>query len=141
MDIVNETLETAMNGRDKNDWTPVFVNVAPATLTILSRQVLENSLNMTEQYGELKSVTDCHLHWSFSELSSVCLKCAMKSSSVITLNLTLFCGNKSFYLRFTLIKSNLINLGALSYTHKRRTVLFAFVRFSFLFFFLKFCEK
>lgn len=89
MDIVNETLETAMNGRDKNDWTPVFVNVAPATLTILSRQVLENSLNMTEQYGELKSVTDCHLHWSFSELSSVCLKCVMKSSSVITLNLTI----------------------------------------------------
>lgn len=50
MDIVNEALETAMNGRDKNDWTPVFVNVAPATLTILSRQVLENSLNMTEQW-------------------------------------------------------------------------------------------
>uniref|UniRef100_A0A669EDG8 Amyloid beta protein binding family B member 1 n=1 Tax=Oreochromis niloticus TaxID=8128 RepID=A0A669EDG8_ORENI len=38
MDIVNEALETAMNGRDKNDWTPVSVNVAPATLTILSRQ-------------------------------------------------------------------------------------------------------
>lgn len=42
MDIVNEALETAMNGRDKNDWTPVSVNVAPATLTILSRQVFEN---------------------------------------------------------------------------------------------------
>lgn len=40
MDIVNEALEAAMAGKDKNDWTPVSVNVAPATLTILSKQVI-----------------------------------------------------------------------------------------------------
>lgn len=39
MEIVNEALERAMDGKDKQDWTPVSVNVAPATLTILSRQV------------------------------------------------------------------------------------------------------
>ncbi|XP_032401414.1 amyloid-beta A4 precursor protein-binding family B member 1 isoform X1 [Xiphophorus hellerii] len=38
MEILNEALEFAMAGRDKNDWTPVSVNVAPATLTILSKQ-------------------------------------------------------------------------------------------------------
>ena len=37
--MVNEALEVAMNAKDKQDWTPVSVNVAPATLTILSRQV------------------------------------------------------------------------------------------------------
>ncbi|KAM4627815.1 amyloid beta precursor protein binding family B member 1 isoform 1-T1 [Polymixia lowei] len=41
MEIVNDTLEAAMNGKDKHDWTPVSVNVAPATLTILSRQTEE----------------------------------------------------------------------------------------------------
>ncbi|XP_071400657.1 amyloid beta precursor protein binding family B member 1 [Centroberyx affinis] len=41
MDTINDTLEAAMNGKDKHDWTPVFVNVAPATLTILSRQTEE----------------------------------------------------------------------------------------------------
>ncbi|KAM3874627.1 amyloid beta precursor protein binding family B member 1 [Diretmus argenteus] len=41
IDIVNEALEMAMNGKDKHDWTPVSVNVAPATLTILSRQTDE----------------------------------------------------------------------------------------------------
>lgn len=38
MDVINDALEAAINGKDKNDWTPVSVNVAPATLTILSRQ-------------------------------------------------------------------------------------------------------
>ncbi|XP_015253189.1 PREDICTED: amyloid beta A4 precursor protein-binding family B member 1 isoform X1 [Cyprinodon variegatus] len=38
MEILNEALEFAMAGRDKNDWTPVSVNVAPATLTILSKE-------------------------------------------------------------------------------------------------------
>ncbi|XP_056139256.1 amyloid beta precursor protein binding family B member 1 [Lampris incognitus] len=41
MDMVNEAVEKAMNGKDKQDWTPVSVNVAPATLTILSRQTEE----------------------------------------------------------------------------------------------------
>eukprot|EP00064_Thunnus_orientalis_P010916 superscaffoldBa00001522_g10945 len=38
MDIINDALEVAMNEKDKSEWTPVSVNVAPATLTILSRQ-------------------------------------------------------------------------------------------------------
>ncbi|KAG7479713.1 amyloid-beta A4 precursor protein-binding family B member 1 isoform X1 [Solea senegalensis] len=38
MDVINDALEVEINGKDKNDWTPVSVNVAPATLTILSRQ-------------------------------------------------------------------------------------------------------
>uniref|UniRef100_A0A8C9XVG5 Amyloid beta protein binding family B member 1 n=1 Tax=Sander lucioperca TaxID=283035 RepID=A0A8C9XVG5_SANLU len=38
MDIINDTLEAAINGKDKNVWTPVSVNIAPATLTILSKQ-------------------------------------------------------------------------------------------------------
>lgn len=42
MEILNEALEFAMAGRDKNDWTPVSVNVAPATLTILSKEVKKN---------------------------------------------------------------------------------------------------
>lgn len=41
VDTVNEALETAMNGRGKQDWTPVSVNVAPATLTILNRETEE----------------------------------------------------------------------------------------------------
>lgn len=43
MDIINEALETAVNGKDKSDWTPVSVNVAPATLTILSKQVRQDA--------------------------------------------------------------------------------------------------
>lgn len=39
MDIINDALEVAVNSKDKSDWTPVSVNVAPATLTILSKQV------------------------------------------------------------------------------------------------------
>ncbi len=39
MDVINEALEAAVNGKDKSEWTPVSVNVAPATLTILSKQV------------------------------------------------------------------------------------------------------
>uniref|UniRef100_A0A1A8M682 Amyloid beta (A4) protein-binding, family B, member 1 (Fe65) n=2 Tax=Nothobranchius TaxID=28779 RepID=A0A1A8M682_9TELE len=38
VDIINDALEVAMTVKDKKDWTPVSVNVAPATLTILSRQ-------------------------------------------------------------------------------------------------------
>nr|XP_057936443.1 amyloid beta precursor protein binding family B member 1 [Doryrhamphus excisus] len=41
MDVINDALEAAMEGKDKNDWTPVSVNVAPATLTILAKQTEE----------------------------------------------------------------------------------------------------
>lgn len=39
MDIVNAALETALASRDKADWSPVTVNVASATLTILISDV------------------------------------------------------------------------------------------------------
>ncbi|XP_033968987.1 amyloid-beta A4 precursor protein-binding family B member 1 isoform X1 [Trematomus bernacchii] len=38
MDIINDSLEAAVIGKDKNEWTAVSVNIAPATLTILSKQ-------------------------------------------------------------------------------------------------------
>ncbi|CAB1349208.1 unnamed protein product [Coregonus sp. 'balchen'] len=38
VDTVNDALEAAMNSTRKQDWTPVSVNVAPATLTILTRE-------------------------------------------------------------------------------------------------------
>ena len=42
MDVINEALEAAVRGKDKKDWTLVSVNVAPATLTILSKQVRDS---------------------------------------------------------------------------------------------------
>ncbi|XP_019744568.1 amyloid beta A4 precursor protein-binding family B member 1 isoform X1 [Hippocampus comes] len=41
MDVINEALEAAVVGKDKSGWTPVSVNVAPATLTILAKQTEE----------------------------------------------------------------------------------------------------
>lgn len=37
--MINVALETALNSKDKEDWTPVTVNVASATLTILTSEV------------------------------------------------------------------------------------------------------
>lgn len=45
MDVINDALEAAVNAKDKSEWTPVSVNVAPATLTILSKQVREAALH------------------------------------------------------------------------------------------------
>ena len=39
VDIINVALATAMNTKEKDDWTPVTVNVASATLTILHAEV------------------------------------------------------------------------------------------------------
>ncbi len=36
--MINVALQTALN-KDKEDWTPVTVNVASATLTILTSEV------------------------------------------------------------------------------------------------------
>lgn len=38
MDVINDALEAAMNSKEQSEWTPVSVNVAPATLTILKKQ-------------------------------------------------------------------------------------------------------
>lgn len=45
MDVINDALEAAVNAKDKSEWTPVSVNVAPATLTILSKQVRAAALH------------------------------------------------------------------------------------------------
>uniref|UniRef100_A0A8C7GJ85 Amyloid beta protein binding family B member 1 n=1 Tax=Oncorhynchus kisutch TaxID=8019 RepID=A0A8C7GJ85_ONCKI len=41
VDTINDALAAAMNSTRKQDWTPVSVNVAPATLTILTRETEE----------------------------------------------------------------------------------------------------
>ncbi|XP_019905756.1 amyloid-beta A4 precursor protein-binding family B member 1 isoform X1 [Esox lucius] len=41
VDTINNALEAAMNRKRKQDWIPVSVNVAPATLTILTRETEE----------------------------------------------------------------------------------------------------
>ncbi|XP_014070583.2 amyloid beta precursor protein binding family B member 1 isoform X2 [Salmo salar] len=38
VETINDALAAAMNSTRKQDWTPVSVNVAPATLTILTRE-------------------------------------------------------------------------------------------------------
>lgn len=45
MDVINEALEAAVSSKDRNEWTPVSVNVAPATLTILSKQVTVDTMS------------------------------------------------------------------------------------------------
>lgn len=39
MYVINVALETALNNKDKKDWTAATVNVASATLTILTSEV------------------------------------------------------------------------------------------------------
>lgn len=39
MDVINVALETALGSKDIEQWTPVTVNVASATLTILKSEV------------------------------------------------------------------------------------------------------
>lgn len=39
MDIINDALEAAINSKEQSERTPVSVDVAPATLTILAKQV------------------------------------------------------------------------------------------------------
>uniref|UniRef100_A0A673YTW8 Amyloid beta protein binding family B member 1 n=1 Tax=Salmo trutta TaxID=8032 RepID=A0A673YTW8_SALTR len=41
MDLVNVALDTAMNSKDKEEWTSVTVNVASATLTIITAETEE----------------------------------------------------------------------------------------------------
>lgn len=48
MDVINDALEAAVMAKDKSEWTPVSVNVAPATLTILSKQVREEEPGSAE---------------------------------------------------------------------------------------------
>ena len=39
MDVINAALEAALATSSKEHWTPIVVNVAPATLTIIHEQV------------------------------------------------------------------------------------------------------
>ncbi|TRZ03005.1 hypothetical protein DNTS_014269 [Danionella cerebrum] len=41
MDVINQALEEALANKDKEDWTPVTVNVASATLCILTSETEE----------------------------------------------------------------------------------------------------
>lgn len=50
MDVINDALETAVSGNNKSNWIPVSVNVAPATLTIISKQVTDLTLSMAQHY-------------------------------------------------------------------------------------------
>lgn len=54
MDIINDALETAVSGRLKNNWIPVHVNVAPATLTITSKQV--TNVTLTEPFDHIHKI-------------------------------------------------------------------------------------
>ncbi|CAL9684883.1 unnamed protein product [Knipowitschia caucasica] len=38
VDVINDALQAALDTKEQSLWTPVFLNVAPATLTILDRQ-------------------------------------------------------------------------------------------------------
>lgn len=60
MDIINDALEAAVNGKDRNEWTPVSVNVAPATLTILSKQVTAHDVDsgrVTSHYVDINKIS------------------------------------------------------------------------------------
>lgn len=54
MDIINDALETAVSGRLKNNWIPVHVNVAPATLTITSKQV--TNVTLTDPFDHIHKI-------------------------------------------------------------------------------------
>lgn len=56
MDIINDTLAAAVNGKVKTDWTPVSVNIAPATLTILSKQVTDRQVEMNDTNDNMKEI-------------------------------------------------------------------------------------
>lgn len=49
MEVINVALETALGSKDKEEWTPVTVNVASATLTILKSEVRVASLPSPDQ--------------------------------------------------------------------------------------------
>lgn len=58
MDVINDALEAAVTTKDKSEWTPVSVNVAPATLTILSKQVREEKPGCTATETLLEALPD-----------------------------------------------------------------------------------
>lgn len=60
MDVINVALETALNSKDKEDWTPVTVNVASATLTILNNEVISANLQHRYRLIYYKSVIIFH---------------------------------------------------------------------------------
>lgn len=52
--MINDALETAVSGRVKNNWIPVSVNVAPATLTITAKQV--TNVTLTELCDHIQNL-------------------------------------------------------------------------------------
>lgn len=59
MDVINDALETAVSGRTKNNWIPVSVDVAPATLTITSKQVTTVTLNVLWDHVQKINLCEC----------------------------------------------------------------------------------
>lgn len=56
MDLVNVALDTAMNSKDKEEWTSVTVNVASATLTIITAEVSTHIDGRTQMYTHNLSI-------------------------------------------------------------------------------------
>lgn len=61
MDVINDALETAVSGKVKNNWIPVSVNVAPATLTITAKQVTKVTLAELCNYTQIFNPSICLL--------------------------------------------------------------------------------
>lgn len=61
MDVINDALATAVSGRVKNNWIPVSVNVAPATLTITAKQVTNITLAELSDYIQNIDPSVCRL--------------------------------------------------------------------------------
>lgn len=58
MDLVNVALNTAINTKEKEEWTPVTVNVASATLTIVTAEVSTHTDSHTQMYTHnLKNIS------------------------------------------------------------------------------------
>lgn len=56
MDLVNVALNTAINTKEKEEWTPVTVNVASATLTIITAEVSTHIDGRTQMYTHNLSI-------------------------------------------------------------------------------------
>lgn len=53
MDLVNVALNTAINSKEKEEWTPVTVNVASATLTIVTAEVSTHTDSHTHTISKI----------------------------------------------------------------------------------------
>lgn len=78
MDVINDALEAAVTAKDKSEWTPVSVNVAPATLTILSKQVSEEKPGCTGMETHLEVLQDFWLLGGILKIHQLSINCQIK---------------------------------------------------------------